>query len=69
MAQTSKAHLNYLRDYVSSLEHAVLLTVDYSLSPDAPFPRALHECFYVYCWALKNADLLGLFLFFKILFF
>ena len=59
VAQTSKAHLNYLRDYISSLEYAILLSVDYSLSPDVPFPRALHECFFAYCWVLKNPDLLG----------
>lgn len=33
--------------------------MDYSLSPEAPFPRALEECFYAYCWALKNCHLLG----------
>lgn len=33
--------------------------MDYSLSPEAPFPRALEECFYAYCWALRNSHLLG----------
>lgn len=32
---------------------------DYSLAPRAPFPRALEEVFYAYCWALKNCELLG----------
>lgn len=36
-----------------------ILSVDYSLSPEAPFPRALEECFYAYCWALRNPHLLG----------
>lgn len=36
------------------------MSVDYSLSPEAPFPRALEECFYAYCWALCNAHLLGM---------
>lgn len=37
-----------------------ILSVDYSLSPEAPFPRALEECFYAYCWALHNSHLLGM---------
>lgn len=36
-----------------------ILSVDYSLAPEAPFPRALEECFYAYCWALNNCHLLG----------
>ena len=60
MAQTSKAHLMYLRDYASSLDIPIV-SVDYSLSPDYPYPRALHESFYVYCWALTHPHLLGFF--------
>lgn len=29
------------------------------MAPEAPFPRAVEEVFYVYCWALKNLDALG----------
>jgi hormone-sensitive lipase len=36
-----------------------ILSVDYSLAPEAPFPRALEDCFYAYCWAIKNHQLLG----------
>lgn len=36
-----------------------MLSVDYSLAPDAPFPRAVEEVFYVYCWALKHAEFIG----------
>ena len=36
-----------------------ILSVDYSLAPDHVFPRAVQECFYVYCWALANASHLG----------
>lgn len=35
------------------------MSIDYSLAPEAPFPRAVEEVFYVYCWALKNLDALG----------
>lgn len=36
-----------------------MLSVDYSLAPQCPYPHALNECFYVYAWALANADKLG----------
>ncbi|XP_075995495.1 lipase, hormone-sensitive a [Genypterus blacodes] len=58
VAQTSKSHENYLRSWSKELG-VPILSVDYSLSPEAPFPRALEECFYAYCWALKNCHLLG----------
>ncbi|XP_072304221.1 lipase, hormone-sensitive a isoform X2 [Eucyclogobius newberryi] len=58
VAQTSKSHENYLRNWSKELGVPVL-SIDYSLSPEAPFPRALEECFYGYCWALKNCHLLG----------
>lgn len=58
VAQTSKSHENYLRNWSKELNVPVL-SIDYSLSPEAPFPRALEECFYGYCWALKNCHLLG----------
>ncbi|KAI7798991.1 lipase, hormone-sensitive a [Triplophysa rosa] len=58
VAQTSKSHENYLKSWSKDLNVPVL-SVDYSLAPEAPFPRALEECFYAYCWALKNCHLLG----------
>ncbi|XP_077600211.1 lipase, hormone-sensitive a [Stigmatopora nigra] len=58
VAQTSRSHENYLRSWSKQLNVPVL-SVDYSLAPEAPFPRALEECFYAYCWALKNCHLLG----------
>lgn len=38
---------------------APILSIDYSLAPEAPFPRALEEIFYAYCWTLKHHDILG----------
>lgn len=58
VAQTSKSHENYLKNWSKDL-NVPILSVDYSLAPEAPFPRALEECFYAYCWALKNCHLLG----------
>ncbi|MEE6527318.1 hypothetical protein FKM82_028625, partial [Ascaphus truei] len=58
VAQTSKSHEPYLRTWAQELG-APILSVDYSLAPEAPFPRALEECFYAYCWALTHCRLLG----------
>ncbi|XP_072835596.2 hormone-sensitive lipase isoform X1 [Pogona vitticeps] len=58
VAQTSKSHEPYLKAWAQELG-APILSIDYSLAPEAPFPRALEECFYAYCWALKNCHLLG----------
>lgn len=57
-AQTSKTHEVYLKLYANKLD-VPILSIDYSLAPEAPFPRAIEEIFYAYCWALKNAKLLG----------
>lgn len=58
VAQSSKSHEVYLREWAVRL-HAPILSIDYSLAPQAPYPRALEEVFYAYCWALKNRQLLG----------
>lgn len=58
VAQSSKSHELYLRDWAVAID-APILSVDYSLAPEAPFPRALEEVFYAYCWMLKNAEHLG----------
>ncbi|XP_048086166.1 lipase, hormone-sensitive a isoform X1 [Alosa alosa] len=58
VAQTSKSHESYLKSWSRDLG-VPILSVDYSLAPEAPFPRALEECFYAYCWALQNCHLLG----------
>lgn len=49
---------NYLRLWALKLEMPIL-SVDYSLAPEQPFPRALEETFYAYSWALKNPEKLG----------
>lgn len=58
VAQSSKSHEGYLRDWAKQLK-VPILSVDYSLAPEAPFPRALEEVVYAYGWALKNCELLG----------
>ncbi|XP_068856078.1 hormone-sensitive lipase-like, partial [Aphelocoma coerulescens] len=58
VAQTSRSHEPYLRGWARDLGTPIL-SVDYALAPEAPFPRALEECFYAYCWALRHCRLLG----------
>lgn len=58
VAQSSKSHELYLRDWATALDTPIF-SVDYSLAPEAPFPRALEEAFFAYCWAVKNCELLG----------
>ncbi|KAG5869222.1 hypothetical protein JTB14_017442 [Gonioctena quinquepunctata] len=58
VAQSSKSHEGYLRDWAKHLDIPILC-VDYSLAPEAPYPRALEEVLYAYCWARKNYAMLG----------
>ncbi|XP_072383529.1 hormone-sensitive lipase isoform X2 [Diabrotica undecimpunctata] len=58
VAQSSKSHDGYLRDWAKQLDIPILC-IDYSLAPEAPFPRALEEVLYAYCWAKKHHDFLG----------
>lgn len=36
-----------------------IVSVDYSLAPDVPFPRAIEEILFAYSWILKNPELVG----------
>jgi len=47
-----------LIEWASKLD-VPILSVHYSLAPDAPFPRSLEEIFNVYCWVLEHPDLVG----------
>ncbi|XP_005258994.1 hormone-sensitive lipase isoform X1 [Homo sapiens] len=58
VAQTSRSHEPYLKSWAQELG-APIISIDYSLAPEAPFPRALEECFFAYCWAIKHCALLG----------
>ena len=48
----------YLRNWAKDLD-VPILSIDYSLAPESPFPRALEECFYAYAWAVQNCEKLG----------
>ncbi|XP_076753016.1 hormone-sensitive lipase isoform X1 [Xylocopa sonorina] len=57
VAQTSLSHETYLRGWAINLGIPIL-SIDYSLAPEAPFPRALEEVLYAYAWALNHASTL-----------
>ncbi|XP_032688656.1 hormone-sensitive lipase isoform X2 [Odontomachus brunneus] len=57
VAQTSRSHEIYLRSWAVKLG-VPILSIDYSLAPEAPYPRALEEVLYTYAWALKHASTL-----------
>lgn len=48
----------YLRHWAKDL-NIPILSVDYSLAPEFPFPRQLEEIFFAYCWAIRNHTALG----------
>eukprot|EP01061_Rhynchopus_euleeides_P014335 TRINITY_DN24891_c0_g1_i1.p1 TRINITY_DN24891_c0_g1~~TRINITY_DN24891_c0_g1_i1.p1 ORF type:complete len:511 (+),score=167.21 TRINITY_DN24891_c0_g1_i1:75-1535(+) len=58
VAQSPKSHEAYVRHWAKDLR-APILSIDYSLAPEAWFPRAVDECFHVYMWALQNRAELG----------
>ncbi|XP_059082509.1 hormone-sensitive lipase-like [Tigriopus californicus] len=58
VSQTSKSHEPYLKAWAKTLGIPIL-SVDYSLAPEAPFPRAVEEVLFAYCWMRNNFKLLG----------
>jgi acetyl esterase len=45
---------------IAAANRQVVLSVDYALAPEHPFPRALDECLAVARWAHDRAEVLGL---------
>jgi len=58
VSNSSQFHETYLRYWAVSLDMPIL-SIDYSLAPEFPFPRQLQEILYAYAWALNNLELLG----------
>lgn len=58
IAQSSASHEVYLRDWAKGID-APIISIDYGLAPEHPFPLAVEQSFYAYCWALKHAAELG----------
>lgn len=45
---------------IAAANQQIVISVDYALAPEHPFPRALHECTAVTRWAFEQADALGI---------
>lgn len=58
VSSTSRTHEVYLRKWAIELDSPVV-SVDYSLAPQHPYPRALNECFFVYLWCRANSARVG----------
>eukprot|EP01118_Nematostelium_gracile_P017756 TRINITY_DN7690_c0_g2_i1.p1 TRINITY_DN7690_c0_g2~~TRINITY_DN7690_c0_g2_i1.p1 ORF type:complete len:308 (-),score=50.78 TRINITY_DN7690_c0_g2_i1:8-901(-) len=58
VAQTASSHILHLREWTKDT-NAPILSVDYRLAPEYPFPIQLTECYYAYMWAVTNCHKLG----------
>ena len=58
VSQSSRSHEIYLRSWAKAL-NIPIVAIDYSLAPEHPFPTAVDESFYCYCWILNNLEKLG----------
>ncbi|CAG9531830.1 unnamed protein product [Cercopithifilaria johnstoni] len=58
VATTSKSHETYLRVWAKLLNCSIV-SVEYSLAPENPFPRPTEEVLYAYAYIINNAAQLG----------
>ena len=58
VACSSNISQMFLRHWAVDTESPIF-SIDYTLAPEAHFPRQVEEVFFAYCWALKNASILG----------
>lgn len=56
VAMSSSSHENYLRKWANKLE-CPIISIDYSLSPEAMFPTALNEIYHAYLWIVENSGI------------
>ncbi|KAE9556524.1 hypothetical protein FO519_000218 [Halicephalobus sp. NKZ332] len=58
VATSSKSHESYLRDWARDLNCPVI-SIDYSLAPENPYPRPMEEVLYAYAYILNNPEKFG----------
>jgi acetyl esterase/lipase len=58
IAHSSLTSEAFLRDWAQMFK-CPIVSVDYSLAPEKPYPAAIHDCFFVYIWCLQNFEKLG----------
>ncbi|VDM95916.1 unnamed protein product [Thelazia callipaeda] len=58
VATTSKSHETYLRAWAKSLNCSIV-SVEYSLAPENPFPRPTEEVLFAYAYIISNAAEFG----------
>lgn len=54
ISQSPEFHQSYLNDWAQKLKDVTILSVDYSLSPQNPFPVALQEVLDCYLWLVSG---------------
>lgn len=52
---TTITHESYLRNWVNRL-NIPLIGIDYSLSPQSQYPKAIDDCWQAYNWIIKHAE-------------
>ncbi|KAK7066167.1 hypothetical protein SK128_008931 [Halocaridina rubra] len=58
VTQSTKSQEVFLRDWCVNIG-VPMLSIDYSLAPEARYPRPLEEVLTVYAWVLNNFEILG----------
>lgn len=58
VATSSKSHETYLRVWAKLL-NCTVVSVEYSLAPENPYPRPTEEVLYSYAWIVNNPHLFG----------